>query len=139
MRSTVTRGPNTGGMGAFCPVEGFALGEPHVEALRETVILPVLRELARRGTPFRGLLYAGIVDTAAGPKVLEYNVRFGDPETQVVTAPPDIEPRRPAVGVGRRLARERRRGRVGAGALLRGRRRHRRARLRRLSRDVVAR
>ncbi len=77
-------GPNTGGMGAFCPVAGFALGESHVEALRETVILPVLRELARRGTPFRGLLYAGIVDTAAGPKVLEYNVRFGDPETQVV-------------------------------------------------------
>ena len=77
-------GPNTGGMGAFCPVEGFELGEPHVEALLGTVILPILRELARRGTPFRGLLYAGIVDTAAGPKVLEYNVRFGDPETQVV-------------------------------------------------------
>ena len=77
-------GPNTGGMGAFCPVAGFALGEPHVEALRDTVILPILRELARRGTPFRGLLYAGLVDTAVGPKVLEYNVRFGDPETQVV-------------------------------------------------------
>jgi phosphoribosylamine---glycine ligase len=77
-------GPNTGGMGASCPVDGFALGEPHVDALRDTVIRPVLRELARRGTPFRGLLYAGIVDTAAGPKVLEYNVRFGDPETQVV-------------------------------------------------------
>jgi phosphoribosylamine---glycine ligase len=78
------RGPNTGGMGAFCPVEGFALGEPHVDALRDTVILPILRELARRGAPFRGLLYAGLVDTASGPKVLEYNVRFGDPETQVV-------------------------------------------------------
>jgi phosphoribosylamine--glycine ligase len=77
-------GPNTGGMGAFCPVAGFALEEPHVDALRDTVILPVLRELARRGAPFRGLLYAGLVDTAAGPKVLEYNVRFGDPETQVV-------------------------------------------------------
>ena len=77
-------GPNTGGMGAFCPVPGFTLGEPHVDALRATVILPILRELARRGTPFRGLLYAGIVDTAVGPKVLEYNVRFGDPETQVV-------------------------------------------------------
>jgi phosphoribosylamine---glycine ligase len=77
-------GPNTGGMGAFCPVAGFSLGEPHVEVLRDTVVLPVLRELARRGTPFRGLLYAGLVDTAAGPKVLEYNVRFGDPETQVV-------------------------------------------------------
>ena len=78
------RGPNTGGMGAFCPVEGFTLGEPHVDGLRDTVILPILRELARRGAPFRGLLYAGLVDTASGPKVLEYNVRFGDPETQVV-------------------------------------------------------
>jgi len=77
-------GPNTGGMGAFCPVEGFRLGEPHVMALRETVVLPILRELARHGTPFRGLLYAGLVDTVDGPKVLEYNVRFGDPETQVV-------------------------------------------------------
>lgn len=77
-------GPNTGGMGAFCPVDGFALGQPHVDALKDTVIVPVLRELARRGSPFRGLLYAGIVETADGPKVLEYNVRFGDPETQVV-------------------------------------------------------
>jgi phosphoribosylamine--glycine ligase len=71
-------------MGAFCPVEGFELGDPHVEALRGTVVLPILRELARRGAPFRGLLYAGLVDTTDGPKVLEYNVRFGDPETQVV-------------------------------------------------------
>jgi len=78
------QGPNTGGMGAFCPVAGFSLGESHVDGLRDTVILPILRELARRGTPFRGLLYAGLVDTASGPKVLEYNVRFGDPETQVV-------------------------------------------------------
>jgi len=77
-------GPNTGGMGAFCPVPGFELGMAHVDALRELVFLPVLRTLAARGTPFRGLLYAGIVDTASGPKVLEYNVRFGDPETQVV-------------------------------------------------------
>jgi len=77
-------GPNTGGMGAFCPVPGFALGDPHVEALIGTVVRPILAELARRGAPFRGLLYAGLVDTAAGPKVLEYNVRFGDPETQVV-------------------------------------------------------
>jgi len=77
-------GPNTGGMGAFCPVDGFLLGEPRVDGLRDTVIVPILRELARRGTPFRGLLYAGLVDTVAGPKVLEYNVRFGDPETQVV-------------------------------------------------------
>jgi phosphoribosylamine---glycine ligase len=77
-------GPNTGGMGASCPVEGFALGEPHVEALLDVVIRPVLRTMAARGTPFRGLLYAGLVDTADGPKVLEFNVRLGDPETQVV-------------------------------------------------------
>jgi len=77
-------GPNTGGMGAFCPVAGFELGDAHVTALRDSVVLPVLRELARRGTPFRGLLYAGLVDTLEGPRVLEYNVRFGDPETQVV-------------------------------------------------------
>ncbi len=79
-------GPNTGGMGAFCPVEGFSLGEPHVETLRDTVVLPVLRELSRQGTPFRGLLYAGLVETTSGTKVLEFNVRFGDPETQVVLA-----------------------------------------------------
>lgn len=77
-------GPNTGGMGAFSPVPGFALGDAHVDALRDTVVRPVLRELARRGSPFRGLLFVGLVDTADGPKVLEYNVRFGDPETQVV-------------------------------------------------------
>jgi len=77
-------GPNTGGMGAFCPVAGFELGDVHVTALRDTVVLPILRELASRGTPFRGLLYAGLVDTPEGPQVLEYNVRFGDPETQVV-------------------------------------------------------
>jgi phosphoribosylamine---glycine ligase len=77
-------GPNTGGMGAFCPVAGFALGEPHVEALLDVVIRPVLRTMAVRGTPFRGLLYAGLVDTVDGPKVLEFNVRLGDPETQVV-------------------------------------------------------
>jgi phosphoribosylamine---glycine ligase len=77
-------GPNTGGMGAFCPVAGFSLADAHVTELRDTVVLPILRELSRRGTPFRGLLYAGLVDTAEGPKVLEYNVRFGDPETQVV-------------------------------------------------------
>ena len=77
-------GPNTGGMGAFSPVPGFALGDPRVDALRTTLILPVLDVLAARGTPFRGLLYAGLVDTASGPQLLEFNVRFGDPETQAV-------------------------------------------------------
>lgn len=75
-------GLNTGGMGAFTPVADF--GTERTAPLRESVFLPVLREMASRGTPFRGLLYAGLVDTAEGPRLLEFNVRFGDPETQVV-------------------------------------------------------
>ena len=75
-------GLNTGGMGAYTPVPGFGFDE--AETLRDTVFTPVLRELADRGAPFRGLLYAGLVDTADGPTLLEFNVRFGDPETQVI-------------------------------------------------------
>jgi phosphoribosylamine--glycine ligase len=75
-------GPNTGGMGAFSPVPGIDDG--FVEEVLEAVHRPVLAELARRGTPFHGVLYAGLMLTDAGPKVLEFNVRFGDPETQVV-------------------------------------------------------
>jgi phosphoribosylamine--glycine ligase len=75
-------GDNTGGMGAYTPVPGFGLHD--AEDLRDGVFRPVLRELARRGTPFRGLLYAGLVLTDTGPKLLEFNARFGDPETQVV-------------------------------------------------------
>ena len=73
-------GPNTGGMGSYSPVPGA--GDP--EALAELVHQPVLDELSRRGTPFHGVLYAGVMLTADGPKVIEYNVRFGDPETQAV-------------------------------------------------------
>jgi phosphoribosylamine---glycine ligase len=75
-------GPNTGGMGAYSPVPG--LGEPEVEELVDTVHRPVLAELARRGTPFAGLLYAGLMLTDDGPRVLEFNCRFGDPETQSI-------------------------------------------------------
>jgi phosphoribosylamine---glycine ligase len=75
-------GPNTGGMGAFSPVP--SIGEREVEELVEQVHRPVLDELARRGSPFIGLLYAGLMVTDDGPKVLEFNCRFGDPETQVV-------------------------------------------------------
>ncbi len=75
-------GLNTGGMGAYTPVPGFALAD--VAHLRELVFLPVLRELAARGAPYRGLLYAGLVDTIDGPQLLEFNARFGDPETQVI-------------------------------------------------------
>jgi phosphoribosylamine---glycine ligase len=75
-------GLNTGGMGAYTPVTDFRLED--VDHLRDLVFLPVLRELAARGTPYRGLLYAGLVDTIDGPQLLEFNARFGDPETQVI-------------------------------------------------------
>jgi phosphoribosylamine--glycine ligase len=76
------RGPNTGGMGSYSPVPG--LGETEVEELLETVHRPVLEELANRGSPFSGLLYAGLMLTEDGPRVLEFNCRFGDPETQSI-------------------------------------------------------
>jgi phosphoribosylamine--glycine ligase len=76
------RGPNTGGMGAYAPFPGLtpsALADAVESCLR-----PVARALARRGVAYRGVLYAGLMLGPAGPKVLEYNVRFGDPETQAV-------------------------------------------------------
>lgn len=76
------RGLNTGGMGAYAPIPGFGLAD--VDHLQDLIFRPVLRELAGRGTPFRGLLYAGIVQTVEGPRLLEFNARFGDPETQVI-------------------------------------------------------
>jgi phosphoribosylamine---glycine ligase len=75
-------GANTGGMGSYAPVPG--LGEDAVEELVELVHRPVLAELQRRGSPFVGLLFAGLMLTADGPRVLEFNCRFGDPETQSV-------------------------------------------------------
>ncbi|MBA2765348.1 MAG: phosphoribosylamine--glycine ligase, partial [Solirubrobacterales bacterium] len=75
-------GLNTGGMGSFSPVAGF--GPAEVDALVETVHQPVVDLLRERGTPFHGVLYAGLMLTPAGVRVLEFNVRFGDPETQAV-------------------------------------------------------
>jgi len=75
-------GPNTGGMGSYSPVP--AVDEAAAAELCAAVHQPVLDELARRGTPFRGVLYAGLMMTAAGPRVLEFNVRFGDPECQAI-------------------------------------------------------
>ena len=75
-------GPNTGGMGAYSPVPG--LDAAAVADLLELVHRPVLRELERRGTPFSGCLYAGLMLTPDGVRVLEFNVRFGDPEAQAV-------------------------------------------------------
>jgi phosphoribosylamine--glycine ligase len=76
------RGPNTGGMGSYSPVPGF--DEERVSELARYVHQPIVDELRRRGTPYHGVLYAGLMMTAAGPKVLEFNCRFGDPETQAV-------------------------------------------------------
>ncbi|MGH3038748.1 MAG: phosphoribosylamine--glycine ligase, partial [Gaiellaceae bacterium] len=76
------RGPNTGGMGSYSPVPWLAKGE--ADALVEAVHRPVLRELADRGATFSGLLYAGLMLTDDGPRVLEFNCRFGDPETQAI-------------------------------------------------------
>jgi phosphoribosylamine---glycine ligase len=73
-------GPNTGGMGSFSPLPDVR--DDGSEEIVETVHRPVLRELARRGTPFHGLLYAGLMRTADGIRVIEFNCRFGDPETQ---------------------------------------------------------
>jgi phosphoribosylamine--glycine ligase len=76
------KGPNTGGMGSYSPVPGFDAAK--VEEIVDAVHRPVVAEMARRGRPFHGVLYAGLMIGAAGPKVLEFNVRFGDPETQAV-------------------------------------------------------
>jgi phosphoribosylamine--glycine ligase len=73
-------GPNTGGMGAYSPVPWL----DDIDGLTDAVHRPVIAELARRGTPFVGCLFAGLMVTEDGPKVLEFNARFGDPETQVL-------------------------------------------------------
>jgi phosphoribosylamine--glycine ligase len=75
-------GPNTGGMGSYSPVPGF--GDAEIEEVADAVDRPIVDAMRRRGTPFHGVLYAGLMLTADGPKVLEYNCRFGDPETQAV-------------------------------------------------------
>jgi phosphoribosylamine---glycine ligase len=76
------RGPNTGGMGSYSPVP--TVDSERAAEICRTVHQPVLDELARRGIPFQGMLYAGLMMTADGPRVLEFNVRFGDPETQAI-------------------------------------------------------
>ena len=76
------KGPNTGGMGAYAPVR--RAGEDVRRMVLDEVILPTLRGMEEEGNPFAGVLYAGLMMTPKGPRVLEYNVRFGDPETQVL-------------------------------------------------------
>ena len=82
-------GPNTGGMGAYAPVAG--VGAAEARWLVEEVHVPVLSELASRGASFVGLLYAGLMLTQDGPRVLEFNCRFGDPETQAVVPLLDVD------------------------------------------------
>ena len=75
-------GPNTGGMGAYSPAP--VVTPDMLAVVKAQVLQPVVDELARRGTPYRGVLYAGLMLTQSGPKVLEFNCRFGDPETQAI-------------------------------------------------------
>jgi phosphoribosylamine--glycine ligase len=82
-------GPNTGGMGAYSPLPD--LDDDAVDAVIRTVHLPILAELARRGTPFRGFLYAGLILTRGGPVLLETNVRLGDPEAQAILPRLDVD------------------------------------------------
>jgi phosphoribosylamine--glycine ligase len=77
-------GPNTGGMGAYAPLPW--LPDQVIDDVVRTIAQPTVAELARRGTPFAGLLYVGLAITKDGPRVVEFNARFGDPETQVVLA-----------------------------------------------------
>lgn len=76
------QGPNTGGMGSYSPSEFFT---PELtDKVMDTILKPVVKAMAQEGKPYRGVLYAGLMITAEGPKVLEFNARFGDPETQVI-------------------------------------------------------
>ncbi len=75
-------GPNTGGMGAYSPAP--VMSPEMVRRTMEEIIRPTVAAMAKRGTPFRGVLFAGLMITTGGPKLIEYNVRFGDPETQVL-------------------------------------------------------
>ena len=75
-------GPNTGGMGAYSPCAAVT---PQIEGqVMERIVLPTVRAMARAGTPYKGVLYAGLMLTEEGPKLIEYNVRFGDPECQAL-------------------------------------------------------
>ncbi|WP_290768290.1 MULTISPECIES: phosphoribosylamine--glycine ligase [Exiguobacterium] len=76
------RGPNTGGMGAYSPMPHLSK-DVYEEAVK-TVLEPLAQTMVKRGTPFEGFLYAGLILTANGPKVIEFNARFGDPETEVI-------------------------------------------------------
>ncbi|HNX01079.1 MAG TPA: phosphoribosylamine--glycine ligase [Candidatus Cloacimonadota bacterium] len=75
------QGPNTGGMGAYAPVDA---AETYRNQIDEKIFKPIFEEMSREGTPYRGVLYAGLMMTSQGPKVVEFNCRLGDPETEVI-------------------------------------------------------
>jgi phosphoribosylamine--glycine ligase len=75
-------GPNTGGMGAYAPVP--VVNDKMMKVIREKILIPVIEGMKKEGRPYKGVLYAGLMITPSGPKVLEFNCRFGDPETQVI-------------------------------------------------------
>jgi phosphoribosylamine--glycine ligase len=88
------KGPNTGGMGAYCPAP--LVKAPDLRKIEEQVLVPVVHAMKRMRRPFRGVLYAGVMMTNQGPKVLEFNVRFGDPECHAAAhAAQDRPARRP--------------------------------------------
>ena len=122
------RGPNTGGMGAFSP--SVLVDDALRTRIEREIVRPVLGGMAAEGTPFTGFLYCGLMLTAAGPKVIEFNCRFGDPEAQVVLPLLD-EPLGPVLA--RAAAGQRAAGDAAASARCGGRRR---ARFRRLSRPA---
>lgn len=76
------KGPNTGGMGAYSPVP--QIGQDVIDVAYDTIVVPTVEAMEKEGVSFTGILYAGLILTAKGPKVIEFNARFGDPETQVV-------------------------------------------------------
>ena len=94
------RGPNTGGMGAFAPSP--LVDAPMQDRIMREVVDPVLAGMAHEGTPYRGFLYAGLMLTCDGPRVIEFNVRFGDPEAQVIIPliDGDLAPRLAAAAAG---------------------------------------
>jgi phosphoribosylamine--glycine ligase len=97
------RGPNTGGMGAYCPVSVVREMPGLVDRALDEIVAPTLGAMRARGTPFTGLLYAGLMLTSDGPKVVEFNCRFGDPETQAVL--PALSDSTPIAGLMHAIAR----------------------------------
>ena len=120
-------GPNTGGMGAYTPLEWAPEGL--VQEVIDRVAQPTVNEMAHRGTPFVGVLFVGLALTSRGTRVIEFNVRFGDPETQAVLARLKTPLGAPAAG-----SRQGRTGQGGGAALVQGHRGRRRRRLRKLPR-----